>query len=61
MAISESTNPQLRIMLSTKLNTAIAEHHRLSDIAMKYAAHDDPLQQLIGDYQDSKSAVPPQE
>lgn len=60
MALAESTNSQLRQMLSSQLNTCIAEHHRLADLAIKkdwYLANAAPVQQVQNDYRDSQNAV----
>jgi similar to spore coat protein len=60
MALAESTNPQLRQMLSTQLNGCVLNHHKLSDIALRkdwYQAYATPTQQVLTDVQDSQNAL----
>lgn len=51
-AITETTNPQLRQMLTNQLNTCINDHFRLSDMAINkgwYNAYANPQQQVQQD------------
>lgn len=60
MALAESTNPQLRQMISTQLNSCVINHHKLSDIALRkdwYQAYASPTQQLQVDVSDSQTAL----
>lgn len=48
-AIVETTNPQLRQMLTTQLTTGINSHFQLSDMAIEngwYNAYDEPKEQI---------------
>lgn len=56
--ITETTNPQLRQMLSGQLNMNINEHFRLSDIAINnqwYNVQATPQQQVQQDVKDAES------
>ncbi|SHJ22509.1 Spore coat protein CotF [Clostridium amylolyticum] len=59
-AITESTNPQLRLTLTNQLNSAINSHFRLSDMAIKkgwYEAHTCPTELInkdLGEFQGMK-------
>jgi Spore coat protein len=56
--ITETTNPQLRQMLSGQLNMSINEHFRLSDIAINnqwYNVQATPQQQVQQDVKDAES------
>lgn len=59
-AITESTNPQLRLTLTNQLNSAINSHFRLSDMAIKkgwYVAHTCPTELInkdLGEFQGIK-------
>lgn len=60
MATSETVNPELRQILDRQLTAAVAEHHELSDIALKkswYPAYDDPTQQLKNDCKESEQLI----
>ena len=60
MAIAESTNPQLRQMLTTQWNSCVTNHHKLSDIALKkdwYQAYATPYQQVQTDLRDSRDVI----
>ncbi|WP_027624193.1 spore coat protein [Clostridium lundense] len=51
-AIPETTNPQLRQMLTAQLNSCIADHFKLSDMAIHkgwYPAYSSPQDQLRND------------
>ncbi|MBC2581633.1 spore coat protein [Clostridium sp. DJ247] len=51
-AVTETTNPQLRQMLSSQLNNCINQHFRLADMAINkqwYNAYASPQQQLQQD------------
>jgi similar to spore coat protein len=53
MASAEATNPQLRQLLKSQLDTAINEHFELSDLLIKkgwYPAFAKPEQQLKTSY-----------
>jgi similar to spore coat protein len=54
-AVTETTNPQLRQILSSQLTNCINEHFRLSDIAINkqwYNAHANPQEQIKQDIQE---------
>lgn len=56
--ITETTNPQLRQMLTGQLNMNINEHFRLSDIAINnqwYNVQATPQQQVQQDVKDAES------
>lgn len=56
--ITETTNPQLRQMLTSQLNMNINEHFRLSDMAMNkqwYNAYATPQQQIQQDLKEAES------
>jgi similar to spore coat protein len=60
LALAEATNPELRRMLTEQLNTCIAEHHRLSDIAINkdwYKAYAAPMEQIRYDFQDAQNVT----
>jgi similar to spore coat protein len=60
LALTESTNNQLRQMLGSQLNNCIAEHHRLADLAIRkdwYLANAAPVQQVENDYRDSQNVI----
>lgn len=60
MALAESTNPQLRQMLNSQLNSCITSHHKLSDLALNkdwYEAYATPIQQVQTDVQDAQNAI----
>jgi len=60
-AITESTNPQLRLTLTNQLNSAINSHFRLTDMAIKkgwYEAHSCPTELInkdLGEFQGVKA------
>jgi len=57
MAATESTNPQFRDLLGKHLNSCLADHYRLSDMAVNkdwYKAYASPQQQLKNDYKETE-------
>lgn len=57
-AVTETTNPQLRQILSSQLTNCINEHFRLSDIAINkqwYNAHANPQEQIKQDIQEMQN------
>ena len=58
-ALSECTNPQLRLILMDQFNRCVMDHHALTDLSMKkdwYAGYTAPMDQLRIDLADSKEA-----
>jgi len=58
-ALSECTNPQLRLILMDQFNRCVMDHHALTDLSMRkdwYAGYAAPMDQLRIDLADSKSA-----
>ena len=56
MAISETSNPELRQILKRQINDASKEHFRLSDIAVNnnwYKPNLTPYEQIQNDYQEA--------
>jgi len=59
-ALAECTNPQLRQILSGMFNRCAADHHALTDLAMKkdwYPVNAAPLDQIRIDLVDSEHAL----
>jgi len=59
-AIAECTNPQLRQILSGMFGRCTADHHALTDLAMKkdwYPVNAAPLDQIRIDLVDSEQAL----
>lgn len=60
MTIAESTNPQLRQILTSQFNTCVQSHHKLADMAVQknwYPAFATPAQQVQSVMQDSQSTI----
>lgn len=60
MAITETSNPELRQELKKQLNGAIQSHFKLADMAAKkdwYKPHLSPQELLNRDYEDSQAIV----
>lgn len=59
-ALSECTNPQLRIILLDQFSRCMADHHALTDLAMKkdwYQSDAAPLDQVRIDMADLETAL----
>lgn len=56
MAITETTNPQLREILKKQLNSAVQNHFRLVDLSMQnnwYMPRSTPVEQVRRDYDEA--------
>ena len=59
-ALSECTNPQLRLILMDQFNRCVMDHHALTDLALRkdwYPANAAPLDQIRIDLADSENAI----
>ena len=59
-ALSECTNPQLRLILIDQFNRSVIDHHALTDLAFRkdwYHANAAPLDQIQIDLADSKNIL----
>lgn len=59
-ALAESTNPQLRQILAGMFDRCVADHHALTDLALRkdwYPANATPLDQIQIDLAESKHAL----
>jgi similar to spore coat protein len=59
-ALAECTNPQLRLILMDLFSRSAADHHALTDLAMKkdwYPANAAPLDQIRIDLVDSQNLI----
>lgn len=59
-ALAECTNPQLRLILTGMFTRCVADHHALTDLAMKkdwYPVNAAPLDQIRIDLVDSEQAL----
>lgn len=57
-AATEAVNPELREMLRSQLDKAVAEHFELCDMVVGkgwYQAQDDPMTQLKNEYETSQN------
>ncbi|KUO62577.1 MAG: coat protein F [Gracilibacter sp. BRH_c7a] len=60
LAISESSNPQMRQVLKKELNSALQKHFRLADIAVEndwYHPYWVPNKQVKEDYENAQSII----
>ncbi|KGK92084.1 coat protein F [Desulfosporosinus sp. HMP52] len=58
MAITETTNPQLREILKKQLNSAIQNHFRLVDLSVQnnwYLPRSTPIEQVKQDYEEAST------
>lgn len=59
-ALVETTNPELRQMLSSQLTASISGHFQLSDMAIRngwYNAYDQPLEQIHAVSEETKNII----
>ncbi|AFQ44182.1 spore coat protein [Desulfosporosinus meridiei] len=58
MAITETTNPQLREILKRQLNSSIQNHFRLVDLSVQnnwYLPRSTPIEQVKQDYEEAST------
>lgn len=60
MTLAETTNPQLRQILTTQWNGCVTSHHKLSDLAVNkdwYQAYATPSQQVQASMEDLQDTI----
>ncbi|AET68376.1 coat F domain-containing protein [Desulfosporosinus orientis DSM 765] len=58
MALTETTNPQLREILKKQLNEVVQNHFRLADLSVQnnwYMPHSAPIEQIKKDYEEAST------